>query len=836
MTGQRPVIYYTNGYETWLWDDTCYPPRAVQGFATRDELQLMVNRRTSRKDVTKTPLNRDIASRYYQEEAIRRVMERLQIDRARAALLVMATGTGKTRVSAAITDILMRANWVRRTLFLADRIALVNQAKNAFNAHLPHASLVNLVTEQEDESSRIVFSTYPTMMNLIDETKRGGGRRFGTNYFDLIIIDEAHRSVYQKFKAIFDYYDAMLLGLTATPKAEVDRNTYHLFDLEDNVPTYAYELDQAVADAFLVPPKAVSVPLKFPRQGIKYAELSEEEKEEYEATFLDEDTGQLPREIDPAALNQWLFNEDTVDKVLAHLMEHGLKIEGGDKLGKTIIFAKNHDHAAFIVERFDKNYPHLAGKFCRVIDNRVNYAQSLIDDFSVADRNPFIAVSVDMLDTGIEVPEVVNLVFFKRVRSKTKFWQMIGRGTRLCPGLFGPEMDKQFFYLFDFCENLEFFSANPQGIGEPPLQESVKQKIFKRRLELAASLRHLSDMDAAHDTFYQALLDQMHEGVTRMNAENFLVRPHRRYVEAFSSREQWQNLSPTDHADITEHLTGLPYPDADDEFARRFDLLLLNLQLALLQKSPSWARYQEQVQALAAGLEEKSAIPAVHAQMALILDLQSDDYWQDITIPMLEHVRRTLRDLIRFIDKGGPREKIYTDFEDELGAVTEIPDLIQPSPSLRNYRLKVERFIRDHEDHVTIRRLKTNQPITAKDIEGLEAILFAEGGPCTRVDFRQTYGDQPLGELIRRIVGLDRQSAKEAFADFLAEGTLSGDQIRFIDQIIEHLVRNGVMNLEALYEPPFTDMHYEGLDGVLPADADKIISIINRVNEHARAA
>jgi type I restriction enzyme R subunit len=441
-----------------------------------------------------------------------------------------------------------------------------------------------------------------------------------------------------------------------------------------------------------------------------------------------------------------------------------------------------------------------------------------------------------MLDTGIDVPEVVNLVFFKRVRSKTKFWQMIGRGTRLCPGLFGPGMDKQFFYLFDYCENLEFFSANPQGGGEPPLQGSVKQKIFRRRLELAAALQHLSSTDDAHDMLYQAVLNQMHEAVTRMNVENFLVRPHRRYVEAFSSRERWQNLSPTDHADIAEHLTSLPYSDDDDEFARRFDLLLLNMQLALLQKSPSWARYQEQVQALAAGLEEKSAIPAVHTQMALILDLQSDNYWQDITVPMLEHVRRTLRDLIRFIDKGGPREKVYTDFEDELGAVTEIPDLIQPSPSLRNYRLKVERFIRDHEDHVTIRRLKTNQPITTKDIEGLETILFAEGGPCTRDDFQQTYGDQPLGELIRRIVGLDRQAAKEAFADFLAEGTLSADQIRFIDQIIEHLVRNGVMNLEALYEPPFTDIHYEGLDGVLPAEADKVISIINRVNENARAA
>jgi type I restriction enzyme R subunit len=763
-------------------------------------------------------------------------MERFQSERARAALLVMATGTGKTRVSAAVADMLMRANWVRRTLFLADRIALVNQAKNAFNAHLPHATLGNLVTEKEDAGSRIMFSTYHTMMRLIDETRREGGRRFGANYFDLIVIDEAHRSVYQKFKAIFEYYDALLLGLTATPKAELDRNTYHLFALEDNVPTYAYELDQAVADQFLVPPRAVSVPLRFPRMGIKYDELSDEEKEEYEATFLDEESGLFPREIDAAALNQWLFNEDTVDKALAYLMEHGLKIEGGDRIGKTIIFAKNHLHAEFIVRRFDRNYPHLAGKCCRVIDNQVAYAQSLIDDFTVAGKDPMIAVSVDMLDTGIDVPEVVNLVFFKRVRSKTKFWQMIGRGTRLCPDLFGPGMDKQFFYLFDFCENLEFFSANPQGVREPPLQESVRQKTFKRRLQLVTQLQSQDGADAAQEQLREALLDEMHGAVTRMSADNFLVRQHLRYVEDFSRRERWGHLSPADHADIAEHLTGLPYPDVDDEFARRFDLLILNLQLAVLQKSRALERYQEQVREIAAGLEEKRAIPAVGAQLPLILDLQGDDYWQDITLPMLEQVRRNLRDLIKFLDKGGPREKVYTDFEDELGAVTEVPDLIRPSPGLQNYRLKVERFIREHEDHVTIHRLKINQPITATDIAGLEAILFAENGPCTKADFQQTYGNQPLGELIRRIVGLDRNAAKEAFAAFLAEGALTADQIRFVDQIIEHLVRNGVMDLEALYDPPFTDMHYEGLDGVLPHHADAVISIIERVNNNASAA
>lgn len=836
MTGQRPAIYYTNGYESWLWDDSYYPPRDVQGFANKDELQLMINRRKSRKDLTKISINRDISGRYYQEEGLRRVMERFQDERARAALLVMATGTGKTRVSISAVDMLMRGNWVRRALFLADRTALVRQAKNAFNMHLPHASLINLVSEKEDDSSRIAFSTYHTMMNLIDDTKKDGKRRFGSNYFDLIIIDEAHRSVYKKFGAIFDYFDSFLLGLTATPKAEVDKNTYHLFDLEDNVPTYAYELDKAVADEFLVPPKPISVPLKFPREGIKYDELSEEEKEAYEETFLDEETGLVPQEIDAGALNQWLFNEDTVDKVLAHLMENGLKIEGGDKLGKSIIFAKNHQHAEFIVERFDKNYPHLAGKFCRVIDNTVNYAQSLIDDFSVFDKNPQIAVSVDMLDTGIDVPEVVNLVFFKRVRSKTKFWQMIGRGTRLVPNLFGPGMDKEFFYVFDYCENLEFFNANPDGKKEAPVQDSVKQKIFKRRLQLATALQCEEEADDPQDQLRNDLLDQMHDAVQSMNPDNFLVRPHRRYVETFNDRERWKHLTQGDHLDIADHLTGLPYPDNDDEFARRFDLLILNLQLAFLEKAPAQERYQEQVRDLAVGLEEKKSIPSVNDQMELILELQSDEYWEDITLPMLENVRRNLRDLIKFIDKEGPREKVYTDFTDELGEGTEITGLIQSDPNLKNYRLKVEKFIREHEDHVTIRRLKNNEPISVNDLIGLEEILFSEDGPGSKEDFEKTYGDQPLGELVRRIIGLDKQAAKKAFGDFIATGHLKADQIRFIDQIIEHLAQNGVMNLEALYEPPFTDMHYEGIDGVFPEQADNVVSIIQTVNANARAA
>ncbi len=347
----------------------------------------------------------------------------------------MATGAGKTRSAIALVDMLMRCNWAKRVLFLADCVALVNQAiKNVFKKHLPDAAPVNLVIEKDTEG-RVFACTYPTMMGLIDDT-REGQRRFGVGHFDLIIIDEAHRSVFQKYRTIFNYFDSLLLGLTATPKTEIDRNTYGLFDLENGVPTDAYQLEDAVNDGFLVPPKAVSVPLKFQREGINYNELSEAEKEEWDALEWD-DEGNPPERVEAEAISKWLFNTDTVDKVLAHLMTRGLKVAGGDRLGRTIIFAKNQDHADFIAERFNLNYPHFKGEFARTITFKTTYAQTLIDNFSNQDKEPHVAISVDMLDTGIDVPEIVNLVLFKLVRSKTKFWQMLGRGTRLCPDLFG---------------------------------------------------------------------------------------------------------------------------------------------------------------------------------------------------------------------------------------------------------------------------------------------------------------------------------------------------------------------------------------------------------------
>ncbi len=796
--GQRPVIFYTNGYEHWMWDDHNYPPREVQGFYKQDELQLLINRRTNRQDITSAVINRQIADRYYQDEAIRRVMETFAKDKQREALLVMATGTGKTRISIATVELLMKANWARRVLFLADRNGLLTQAKRNFTKWLPNTSSVDITEGKEDDDSRLVFSTYPTMMNSIDDERRDGVSRFGVGHFDLVIIDEAHRSVYSKYRAIFDYFDSLLLGLTATPRSEVDHDTYDLFGLQQGVPTSAYELDQAVADQYLVPPRPVAVPTKFSRDGVKYADLSEDEQKEYEEKFYDEETGQIPAEIDAAALNRWLFN---ADQVLAFLMEHGQKVEGGDKLGKTILFAANQPHADFIVERFDINYPHLTGKFCRTIHNKVSFPQSLIDDFSLAANMPQIAVSVDMLDTGIDVPECVNLVFFKRVRSKTKFWQTIGRGTRLCPDLFGPGQDKEFFYIFDFCENLEYFGNNPDGI-EAAAQESVKTKIFRRRLALidlldqSPPLRacldgsgplHYSESENSSGVVQKPdsieasskgeglgeglarlrveIADVLHRDVVQTNADSFVVRPHRRYVEKFSQRDAWNELSPGDFVDVSHHLADLPTPDDGDEFARRFDLLLLNLQLGVLESSPFVPRWQQQVRDIAGGLEEKEAIPAVKLHLVLIQELQTDEFWQDVTLPMLENVRRKLRSLVQFLDPEGKRENVYTNFEDELGAAKTVDGLIKRDDSLKNYRLKIERFVREHEDHPTISRLKHNQPITAADLEALEAILFSAEAAGDRERFQQTYGtDKPLGKLIREIVGLDSNAAKQAFA------------------------------------------------------------------------
>ena len=841
--GQRPIIFYTNGFETYLWDDLFSPERDVQGFYSKDELQLLIDRRLSRTDLREFKVNKAIAGRAYQLEAIARVAENSVTlnrqgelrGRARESLLVMATGSGKTRTASAIVDMLIKCNWAKRVLFLADRNALVRQAKNEFKEHLPHLSAIDLTKEREDNGTRLVFSTYQTIMNRIDGTLAGDQRFYGVGHFDLIIIDEAHRSIYQKYKAIFDYFDAMLVGLTATPKTEVDHNTYNLFGIEDNNPTFAYELDKAVAEHYLVPFKAKSVPLKFLREGIKYKDLSDTEKEEYELKFGDPEGGEAPDEISSAALNAWLFNTDTVDKVLNHLMTSGIKVQGGDKLGKTIIFAKNHDHALFIEQRFNKNYPEYAGKFLRVIDNYETKAQDLLEVFvdKYEEHEPQIAVSVDMMDTGVDAPRVVNLVFFKQVKSSTKFWQMIGRGTRLCPDLFGSGLDKTEFAIFDYCQNFEFFGVNPDGI-EGNLIKSLTQQVFEAKLEVALLLREKADSTDDQRALAEAYLTELQQLVAGLDVNRFVVKAKMRAVVEYSDKARWENLSKGDRLDVNTHLSTLILPNKnDDELARRFDILILNYQLALLSGAYRTDGYINKISGTAKALLKKQNIPAIALHVTLLNELQTEPFWQAININRLDNVRLSMRDLIKYLDKD-KQANVVTTFEDDLDydGISD-HDLIPSYTNLQSYKDRVESYIRNNKDHLVIHKLKTNKPITEAEINILEGILFDGETIGTKQDYIDNYGDKPLGEFIRGIVGLDVTAAQAAFADFIQTGNLRADQMTFINSIISYLTSNGTIDKKMLFEAPFTNIHDQGLLGVFDdAVAGKVIKLIDGVNQN----
>ncbi|MBX7222717.1 MAG: DEAD/DEAH box helicase family protein [Blastocatellia bacterium] len=832
--GVRPVMFLTNGFQTWFWDDLEFPPRTVQGFYTKDELLLLQQRRTTKVKPGQELINHEIVERSYQIEAIRRVVDQFH-EKRRRALVVMATGSGKTRTVIALCELLQRCNWAKRILFLADRKALVKQAVGAFKAHWKESNPVNLVTDKEETGSRVYVSTYPTMMNLINDMQ-GNQRRFGVGYFDLIVIDEAHRSVYQKYRALFEYFDGLLVGLTATPKDEVHINTYELFDLKNGMPTYAYDLDEAVKDRYLVPPQALEVPTKFTREGVDYNHLSEAEKEQWEELDWDED-GAMPERVEAPALNSWLFNADTVDKILEFLMSHGLKVAGGDRLGKTIIFAKNHDHAMFIQARFDANYPKEKGSFARVIDVQEAYAQNLIDDFSQPDKSPHIAISVDMLDTGIDVPEVLNLVFFKPVRSKTKYYQMIGRGTRLCKNIFGPGADKEFFYIFDCCDNIRFFNHNlGRSSGSP--QPSLSAKLFTGRLHLLNALGQTEPSATDLSVFSGEIKTMLQREIGAMNPQNFLVRPHHQLIEKFRNNPVWENLTPEDMAEMANHLAGLPTElEPEDETAKRFDMLILKLQMAVLQKHPSFETLRRNVQEIAVKLSEKATVPMIAANLELILEVLTDDYWANITLPLLETMRRQLRNLVQFIDKR-ERKLVYSDFADELGEVKEVQiSAYAAAVDFVQYRKKVLEFLERHENHLALRKLKHNQPITALDIQELERFLFESGEIGNREDFEKVFGKQDrLGTFIRNLVGLDRAAGKAAFNDYLSNKTLTANQIQFINLIIDYLTQNGVMDAQMLYESPFTDFNPNGLDGVFADDdADRIVEILKEIETNAAA-
>ncbi|MDD6197308.1 MAG: DEAD/DEAH box helicase family protein [[Clostridium] aminophilum] len=798
--GRRPVTFLTNGFDTRIIDNR-YPERRVAGIYSKRDLEKLFNLQRMRTSLKYVTVDKKIAGRYYQEAAIKAVCDSFDEKNRRKVLLVMATGSGKTRTVIALCKVLLEAGWVKNILFLADRNSLVTQAKRNFTDLLPDLSCTNLCEDKERLNSHCIFSTYQTMIGCIDTLKDEKGKMFTCGHFDLVICDEAHRSIYNKYRDIFTYFDAPLVGLTATPKDEIDKNTYSVFELRDGIPTYGYDLAQAVKDGYLVDYMSVETKLKFIEQGICYEDLSEEEKESYEEKFADE-SGDIPDKISSSALNSWLFNEDTIRQVLHIVMRDGLKIHYGEKIGKTIIFAKNHNHAEKIREVFDKEYPNLAKSangqpYAKVIDNYMTYAQSAIDEFSEPDKLPQIAISVDMLDTGIDVPEVLNLVFFKKVMSKAKFWQMIGRGTRLCPGLMDGE-DKSKFYIFDLCGNFEFFRMEK---GRPastvlPLQSAI----FNLEFQIAYKLQDIQYQTDRLTSYRKRLVEHMVGKVRELERENFAVRQHIRYVDQFSSEENYQALSFEDTRLVKEEVAPLIQPDSDEASAVRFDALIYGLELAKLAGKNS-GRLKSDLMSKAAGIASVANIPEIKAQKEFIQRILQTDYVERAEVEDFEEIREKLRELMKFIPQN--KMRYDTDFADNI-LDTQWNESELENDELKDYRAAAEFYIRQHQDNLVIVKLRTNKPLTHMDIELLEAILWNEIG--TKEDYEREYGQKPLGEFVRSIVGLDMNAAKEAFSEFLDGAKMDSRQIYFVNQIVEYIVHNGMMtDLSVLQDSPFTD-------------------------------
>lgn len=792
--GRRPAIFLTNGFETKI-DDGQYPERKCAAIWSKRDLEKLFNLLRMRTHLDNIVVDENIAGRYYQENAIKAVCNTFDARNRRKALLVMATGSGKTRTVIALCKVLLEHGWVKNILFLADRNSLVTQAKRSFVNLLPELSVTNLCEERDNTTAHCVFSTYQTMMNCIDAIEDAEGKLFTVGHFDLVICDEAHRSIYNKYRDIFTYFDAPLVGLTATPKDEIDKNTYALFDLGNGAPTYGYELAQAVKDGYLCDFVSVETTLKFIQQGIVYDELTDEEKEEYEAKFADEN-GDVPECVMPSALNEWVFNEDTIRKVLNTLMTDGLKIDYGSKIGKSIIFAKNHTHAEKILEIFNREYPHLYG-YAKVIDNYMTYAQSAIDEFSDPQKLPQIAISVDMLDTGIDVPDVLNLVFFKKVMSKAKFWQMIGRGTRLCPGLIDGK-DKDKFYIFDFCGNFEFFRMSKGNATASAL--SLQGALFSLKAQMAFKLQDAVYKTDELSAFRQTLVDDMVRKVSELNQDNFAVKQHLKFVELYTKPNRYQSLSYEDTLMMQQELAPLLLPEPDDPKALRFDALLYGMELAHLAGLP-YNRAHHDLLKKADALSKIANVPEIAAQSALLEKILHTDYVENTGVDELEKIRKALRDLMKYITNE--QSAYETGFGDEILSIEWKQSELE-NDDLQNYKMRAEFYVRQHQNELAIAKLKMNVPLTDSDITQLEEILWSEVG--TKQDYEAEYGKKPLGEFIREIVGLDMNAAKEAFSAYLTNVNLDSRQIYFVNQIVEYIVHNGMMkDMSILQEAPFID-------------------------------
>ncbi|WP_075593191.1 DEAD/DEAH box helicase family protein [Pseudoalteromonas sp. PAB 2.2] len=813
--GQRPVIFYSNGWDIKILDDAQgYNSRGLYGYYSKDSLQYLLKQRTLKKDLNQTPIDTNVAGRLYQMETITRVCERFS-DKHRKALIVQATGTGKTRVSIALAKRLLDAGWAKRVLFLCDRKELRKQAGNAFTEFTNEpVHIVGKSAKNSAGSARVFIATYPGMLRIMN--------KYDVGFFDLIVADESHRSIYNIYGDIFKYFDALEVGLTATPVEMVSRSTCDLFGCDYKLPTANYPLEDAIEQGNLVPYKIVSYTTQFLREGIKKDNLTDEQIAQLEDQGID------PNELDFDAkqIDEAVKNKDTNRLILRNLMEKGLRDKDGQLPGKTIIFARNIAHAELLAQLFSELYPQHGANFCRVIHSKYERAEELIDDFKSSDENSVrIAVSVDMLDTGIDVPECVNLVFAKPIKSKVKFWQMIGRGTRLCEHLYGPGKHKTHFLIFDHWANFEYFDENPEE-EDVKQAKSLLQKLFETRINLAQTALKKANMDVFDQT-----ISLLHQDINSLPMESISVRDNWQVVETYKGLKRLNQFTPNTVSDLLEKVAPLMQwrNIMGQSEAYKLDCEITVIQTLLLTDTSQIDLAKQNVMAKVESLQMH--LNEVRAKAPAIAVIQTDQYWQYLTHTALEQSRVDLRSIIHLRNKNvtPPTSEFVLDIKEDSNQIHETDRLTKiVSIDYQIYRQEVEKTLAPlFETDAVLKKIRAGEPVTEADLAQLSSLVHTQNPSVDLNTLKEFFPDSTasLDKILRTIVGMDKQAIEQSFTEFVQQTHthMNAKQQRFIGMLKNHLVRNGSINIEQLYDAPFTQVHDMGLDGVFSEQQADII-------------
>lgn len=813
--GQRPVIFYSNGWDIKILDDAQgYNSRGLYGYYSKDSLQYLIKQRTLKKDLNKTPIDTAVAGRLYQMETITRVCERFS-DKHRKALIVQATGTGKTRVSIALAKRLLDAGWAKRVLFLCDRKELRKQAGNAFSEHTKEpVHIVGKSAKNTAASARVFIATYPGMLRIMNT--------YDVGHFDLIVADESHRSIYNIYGDIFKYFDALEVGLTATPVEMVSRSTCDLFGCDYKMPTANYPLEDAIEQGNLVPYKIVSYTTQFLREGIKKDNLTDEQIAQLEEQGID------PNELDFDAkqIDEAIKNKDTNRLILRNLMEKGLRDKDGQLPGKTIIFARNIAHAELLAQLFSELYPQHGANFCRVIHSKYERAEELIDDFKSSDENSMrIAVSVDMLDTGIDVPECVNLVFAKPIKSKVKFWQMIGRGTRLCENLYGPGKHKTHFLIFDHWANFEYFDENPEE-EDVKQAKSLLQKLFEARVTLAQTALKKANMDVFDQT-----IKLIHDDICLLPMESISVRDNWQVVETYKDLKRLNQFAPQTVSDLLEKVAPLMQwrNIMGQSEAYKFDSELTTIQTLLLtdasQIDLAKQSIMNKVESLQMHLNE------VRSKAPAIADIQTEQYWQYLTHAALEQSRINLRSIIHLRNKSvkPPTSDFVLDIKEDTNQIKEADRLTKiVSIDYQIYRQEVEKTLTPlFETDSVLKKIRNGEPVTEADLAQLSSLVHTQNPSVDLNTLKEFFPESTasLDKILRTIVGMDKNAIEQSFTTFVQQihTHVNAKQQRFIGMLKNHLIRHGAIEIAQLYDAPFTQIHDMGLDGVFSQQQADVI-------------